>query len=106
MSTRSQKRRAVSREEEKLECLDQVPPRVFSTEFRRIVDNVPSTPSTSTDGNVTQIISEFENQKSTVRKEITEKIKTLFAQSQNAIIRALTPANRDDTEMINLDPER
>ena len=82
--------------------MDQVPPRVFSTEFKRIVDNVPST---STDENVTQNNSEFENLESTLREEITEEIKTLVAQSQNAIIRAFRPANRDDTEMMNSDPE-
>ena len=102
MFTRSQKRRAVSRGEEEPECMDQVPPKVFRTEFRRIVDNVLST---STDENVTQNISEFGNLKSTLRKEITEEIKALFAQSQNAIIQALRPVNRDDIGMINLDPE-
>ena len=92
----------MSQEEGKRECMDQVPPRVFSTEFRRVVDNVPST---STDENVSQNFSELENLKSTLRKEITEEIKALFAQSQNAIIQALRPAKRDDTETINLDPE-
>ena len=82
--------------------MDQVPPRVFSTEVKRIVNNVLST---STDENVTQNNSEFENLETTLRKEITEEIKTLVAQSQNAIIRAFRPANRDDTEMRNLDPE-
>ena len=95
-------RKAVSQEEEEPECTDQNPPKVFSTEFRTFVDNVPST---STDENVTQNFSEFENLKSTLRKEITEELKALFAQSWKATIRAIRQANRNDTEMINLDPE-
>ena len=102
MSTKIQKRRAISQEEEETECIDHVPQRVFSTEFGRVVDNVSST---STDENVAQNIGEFKNLKSTLRKEITEEIEVLFAQSQNAIIQALRPANRDETEMINLDQQ-
>ena len=49
MSTRAQKRRAARQEEEEPEFVDQTPPRVFGTEFREIVDNVPFT---SVDENV------------------------------------------------------
>ena len=102
MSTRSQKRSAVSQEEEESERMDQVHPRIFSTEFGRVVDNVPST---SADENVSQNFSELNNLKSSLRKEITEEIKVLYAQSQNAITQALRPVNRSDTETINLEPE-
>ena len=102
MSYRAQKRRAASLEEEEPECIDQSPPRVFSTEFRRVVENVPST---SVDENVPQVWNELESLKSSLRKEITEEIKVLFAESQNAIIQTLRPVNRNDTEAIDLDQE-
>ena len=55
MSIRSQKKRATSQEVEEPERTDRVSPKVFSTEFRKIVDNVPST---STDEIVTQNFSD------------------------------------------------
>ena len=102
MSTRAQKRRAASLEEEEPECVDQSLPRVFSTEFRRVVDKVPST---SVDESMPQGLNELESLKSSLRKEITEEIKVLFAEFQNAIIQALRPVNRNDTEAIDLDQE-
>ena len=102
MSTRAQKRRAACQEEEEPECEDQSVPRVLSSEFRRVVDNLPST---SVDENMPQGLNELESLKSSLRKEITEEIKVLVAESQNAIIQALRPVNRSDTESGDLDPE-
>ena len=92
MFTRAQKRRAACQEEGMQECLESSPSRITSSELRRVIDNVPST-------------SEIENLKSSLRKEITEELKALVAESQNAIIQALRPVNRGDIESSDLDPE-
>ena len=101
MSTRAQKRKAACQEEEVQEYLDPSLSRVISSEFERVVDNVPFT---SVDENVSQDSKEIENLKSSLRKEITEEIKSLVAESQNAIIQALRLVNRSDTESGDLDP--
>ena len=102
MSTRAQMRRAVCQEEEVQEYIDRSLPRILSSEFRRVVDNVPST---SVGENMSQGLNELESLKSSLRKEITEEIKALVAESQNGIIQARRPVNRDDTESGDLDPE-
>ena len=84
------------------ECLDSSLNRVTSSELRRDIDNVPST---SVIENVPQDLNEIENLKSSLRKEITEELKALVAESQNAIIQALRPVNRGDIESSDLDPE-
>ena len=70
MSTRAQMRRSVCQEEEVTEYVDPSLPRVLSSEFRRVVDNVPST---SVDENMPQDSNELESLKSSLRKEITEE---------------------------------
>ena len=70
------------------ECLDSSLSRVTSSELRRVIDNVPST---SVDENVPQDLNEIENLKSSLRKEITEELKALVAESQNAIKQLLDP---------------
>ena len=102
MSTKAQKRRAACQEEEEPDYVDQSLPRVHSSEFRRVVDNAPST---SVDENMPQDLNELESIKSSLRKEITEEIKVLVAESQNAIIQALRPVNRNETEPVDLDSE-
>ena len=98
MSNRAQKRSAASQGEKEPECVGQTHPRVFSTEFRRVVDNVPST---SVDENMSQNFNELENLKSSLWKEITEEINVLFAESQNAVIQALRPVNKKDAETVD-----
>ena len=102
MSTRAQMRRAVCQEEEVQEYIDPSLPRVLSSEFRGVVDNVPST---SVGERMSQGLNELESLKSSLRKKITEEIKASVAESQNGIIQARRPVNRDDTESGDLDPE-
>ena len=102
MSSRAQKRRAVCQEEDVQEYLEPSSPRVLSSEFRRVVDNVPST---SLDENLPRDSNGPENLKSSLRREITEEMKALVAESQNAIIQPVRPVNRSDTESGELDPE-
>ena len=85
MSTRSQKRKTTSRgvEQEEPELLDQGLTRVLSTESRQ---DISCGLTTSVNENVVQNASEVDNLKATLRNEIAEEKKILFAQSQKAII--------------------
>ena len=100
MSTRSQKRKAGTSVEETEGNQQENLLRVSSVV---IGEDVSSEPSTSTNGLTPQVDQSLENLKTSLRKEITEEVKTLLEQSQRELILAIRssslenrPSNSDE----------
>ena len=79
MSTRNQKRKAGVSVEETEDNQQENLLRVSSVV---VGEDVSSEPSTSTNGLTPQVDQSLENLKTSLRKEITEEVKTLLEQSQ------------------------
>ena len=100
MSTRSQKRKAGVSVEETEDNQQENLLRVSSVV---VGEDVSSEPSTSTNGLTPQVDQSLENLKTSLRKEITEEVKTLLEQSQRELILAIRssslenrPSNSDE----------
>ena len=94
MSTRNQKRRAGISLEENEEDQSENLLRVSSIVIGEEIDPEPSS---SASRNVPQVDQSFKNLKASLRKEITEEVKTLSERSQREIIMAIRSSSSENS---------
>ena len=98
MSTRSQKRKAGISLEENEEDQSENLLRVSSIIIGEEMDPEPSSSESRT---LPQVDQSFENLKASLRKEITEEVKTLLERSQKELIMAIRSSNLENRPINN-----